>query len=132
MTKTLWDDEIETRILNILRDARQDKLPFGQKYPFLTAHQIAHTLVEHDPKILSAYGDKQLSGEDTGVNVGSSFQAYIAGMLSRRLENLPNIEAGSLTGSRILGIEFSSPIGQRKASPDTNTFSIFRYRETNS
>jgi len=122
---TIWEQyNLEERILDILdvRYSHDPEHPLGR--PFLTPYQIAICFRERFPDDFDAIG-MQTGGRNIGQH--NSFSQYIARELSRRINDISNIEGGFLSDNYIVELIFNDR-GEEVRSSSIQNFdlSIFR------
>jgi len=102
---TIWEQyNLEDKILDILDVTYSHDPEHHLGRPFLTPYQIAICFKEQFPDDFDAIG--MLIG---GRNIGqhNSFSQYIARELSRRINDISNIEGGFLSDNHIVELIFN-------------------------
>lgn len=122
---TIWEQyNLEERILDILdvRYSHDPEHPLGR--PFLTPYQIAICFRERFPDDFNAIG-MQTGGRNIGQH--NSFSQYIARELSRRINDISNIEGGFLSDNNIVELIFNDS-GEEVRSSSINNFDLSMFR----
>lgn len=124
---TTWEQyNLEERILDIL-DVRYSHDPehhLGR--PFLTPYQIAICFRERFPDDFDAIG-MPVGGRHIGQH--NSLSQYIARELSRRINDISNIEGGFLSDNHIVELIFNDR-GEEVRSSSIQNFDLSIFRRT--
>lgn len=123
-----WEQyHFEERIREILNDQRYFRPDHHFGRPFLTPYQIAIEFSQRYPEDFEAIG-LQVGG--AGLGESNSLAQYIAGQLSRRINNesITDIEGGFISSLNLNDILFNNSGNEIRSSlSDTNyDLSIFR------
>jgi hypothetical protein len=124
-----WDEyNFKDRIREILRDVHyyKENHKFGR--PFLTAYQIAIEFAQRYPEDFRQIG-LQVGGE--GIGQRNSLAQYIAGQLSRRIDDLADFEGSFISNNYLNELSFeNNDVYVKSSLTDTEyDLSMFRLRQ---
>jgi hypothetical protein len=128
---SVWADEnVEERIIEILRGIPEGVVGHHFGPPFVTAYQLAIALDRECPQIRRALG-LELGGEHTGAR--QSFSQYVARELSQRIADDRSypVEGRMLSNAHVDAIDYTGPNGELVRSSLTGSgydLSMFRLR----
>ena len=128
-TENFWEThDLEGKVVLVLEETTYHEPDHHFGRPFLAAYQLAILLKDRFPETFQNLGHP-LGGKGSGVPY--SFTSYLAGQLSRKINNgeITNVEGGFLSNRQLLEIRFSDE-GESVVSSSTDSqydLSMFRY-----
>ncbi len=128
-TENFWEaNDLSAKVIQVLAETTYYEPDHHFGRPFLTAYQLAILLKDRFPETFQNFGHP-LGGRGVGVNF--SFTSYVAGQLSRKINDgeITNVEGGFLSNRQLVEIEFSDG-GESVVSSLTDSqydLSMFRY-----
>ena len=127
-TENFWENnELERKIVEVLASVtyQDPDHPYGR--PFLTAYQLAILIKERFPKTFQR-SSLPIGGKGSGVRY--TFTSYLAGQLSRKIQNgeITNIEGGFLSNRQLVKIEFNDEGESVISSLTDSQYDLSMYR----